>query len=223
MKITLRTSKQVVRLQTVKNTLRLSTTQNRLNLSVGSSGVGVSPAVLAAIEASLADRVRGTIRLTSSGVEPVDPAEGDLRVVDDDEPSGLDIDEALALAENPSGENVFVTESAQATAIAAAASSLQPLHPSSGIRSEAFTLAEADDGEIIPCDGTFIVTLPNDATLDLPDGFTAILWNIGAGIITTAVEAGDALTGTPATIPSTKAAAVWKRTSGDWYLTGGNA
>lgn len=85
----------------------------------------------------------------------------------------------------------------------------------------AYTLTTAENNKIVHCDGTFTVTLPKAATEDLPDGFTAIIWNIGTGVITIAIESGDTLTSTAATIATKKAATVWKKADTAWYAAGG--
>lgn len=85
----------------------------------------------------------------------------------------------------------------------------------------AYTLTAAENGKVVHCDGTFTVTLPQDTTEDLIDGFWAIVWNIGTGIITLAIEGSDVLTASAATIPAKKSAAVWKKTGTAWYASGG--
>jgi len=87
----------------------------------------------------------------------------------------------------------------------------------------AYTLTAAEAGQIVHCDGTFTVTLPKAATEDLPDGFWCIVWNIGTGVITLAIEAGDTLTAAAATVPAKQSATVWKKTDTAWFASGGLA
>lgn len=88
-------------------------------------------------------------------------------------------------------------------------------------KTSTYTLTGADNGKIVHCDGTFTITLPRTATEDVVDGYNCIIWNIGTGTITLAIESGDTLTSTATTIATKKAAIVWKKTDTAWYAAGG--
>jgi hypothetical protein len=91
-------------------------------------------------------------------------------------------------------------------------------------KTSAYTLASGDESDLIQLNGSFIVSVPTDATFNFPIGTQINLLNIGTGVITVAAVTPG--TTTVDATPGFKLRAQWsaatliKRAANTWVLVG---